>query len=1424
MLSELFPNLVIDKGFENANVIDIAINKNKSAINLNLELNSVVNRKKIKKFEKNILKSTDLSRIQISPRYKSVTPAYIETVKEYFEEVRPSIRGFLSKSEWEIDDKIIKIHTSGDILSFFSNFAIEVSNLVRTETKENYDVEIIRDGTEIVDNRSEILENSIKNAEKAESMQENKPKPVKPVQNKENYRQRKPAITLQNGEEIILGKLNIQNVTKIIDLIEDADNFLIKGDIFFVETREIPNRDLFVMNFDVTDYSSSIRVSRVMNKALFEEISPQIKEGMHIKVQGIMQYSTYDKEYLFKPSAIVKSLAKERMDFATEKRVELHLHTNMSAMDAVTDIKDYVKTAKKWGHKAIAVTDHGVVQAFPDAMNAGKANDIKIIYGVEGYIYDDITPVSAVKNQIDWNFSQEIVIFDLETTGLRSETEEIIEISAIIIKNGTKISEYHTYVNPLRPISLKITEITGITDDIVSNQPTLDKIFNDFLEYIGDRPLVAHNADFDMKFVKNACKRFGIDRKFCSIDTVEIARILLDNISRHRLDTVAKALNLGDFKHHRADEDTRILALIFTKFMNILSEGYGINNILEINTKLQEIKEEKKLTKPYKTNHIIIYAKNYVGLKNLYQIVSKAHLDYFYRQPCIPKSILNKFREGLIIGSACERGELFSAILDCQDEEIIENIAKEMDFLEVQPLGNNKFLVDNGMLSSNADLMKINEKIIKLGEKFEKPVVATGDVHFKDPKDEVFRKILMATKGFTDVDNQGPFYLKTTEEMLDDFDYLPKEKAFEIVVKNTNLIANMCEVIKPVPSETFTPVIDGSAEELEKLSRDKVIELYGENPENLINERLEYELKSIIGNGFDVMYMIAQKLVSKSIEEGYLVGSRGSVGSSFVAFLSGITEVNSLPAHYRCPNCKNTEFFPNQGLCGCDMEDKNCPKCNTNYIKDGFDIPFATFLGFDGDKAPDIDLNFSGEYQERAHKHTEEIFGKDHVYRAGTIGTVAEKTAFGFVKKFYENKETGINKSEEKRLMKGCTGVRRSTGQHPGGLMIVPKANSIYEFCPIQHPANDQETDIITTHFDYHSIHDNLLKLDLLGHDDPTIIKHLYELTGINPQTIPLDDAQTMRIFTDISALGIEKDKILGKTGSVAVPEFGTKFVREMLNTTQPKTFDELVRISGLSHGTDVWLGNAHDLVIANVATLKEIICARDDIMNFLISKELDPKLSFTIMENVRKGKGLTDDWEDEMKAKNVPIWYIESCKKIKYMFPKAHAVAYVMMAFRIAWFKVHHPIAFYSAYFSIRAKSFDASVMTTGHSKILETIEHLKSLENLSKVEQDTYTTLEVCHEFYLRGLKFLPIDIYKSDVNKFLIEGDSLLPPFTSMPGLGESVAMAIIEEREKGKFISVEDMQNRCGRLSQTVIDKLAEAGALGNIPKTTQITLF
>lgn len=1427
-IKDLITNSKLSKAVGNCTIEKAVVNKDKTRLNLLiLSEKDTLKRKEITWIESEIMSSMNLKRVTISIKYQTIDEDYLASVNEYFMERRQSLRGYLQGSEWTISGNVIEIKMNYDIELFHRDIAQEITNLIKQETDKYFTIRF-KISKNISNTKKEEVREFVRNTTThyAEKSQNHTPveSTNKPINANIQYKKKKNMLIIQDGESVIMGTPFDAEITKINDLIEDGGYFLIQGEVFFVDTREIPNSDLFAVTFDIADEKSSVRINRLFKTADKETVCKEVKVGTYLKIQGSFQYNKFEREAVFKPTAIIKSVKKIRKDLEKNKRVELHLHSVMSTMDATSDVSEYVERAKNWGHKAIAITDHGVVQAFPSAMNAGKKHGIKIIYGVEAYYHDDTKKIESVVNPLDYDIDDEFVIFDLETTGLRSKTEEIIEICATIVKNGNRIDDFHTYVNPGKPISELITGLTSITNEMVSNQPTIEKIIHKFVDFIGDRPLVAHNAEFDMSFLNTACKKYGISKTFTSIDTVTMSRYILHETKRHRLNTIAKRLNLGNFEHHQASEDTRILALIYTKFISILKDDYGLTNLNQLNDILERMKVEKSLYAPFTTSHLIIMAKNYEGLKNLYEIISKSHLETFYGKPVVTKSSLDSNRSGLILGSACEGGELYQAIYKSKSDEEIEKIVNEMDFLEIQPLGNNEFMVDKEMVSSKAELMKINEEIVKLGEKYEKIVVATGDVHFKEPEDEVYRRILMNSKGFSDADKQAPLYFKTTDEMLSDFDYLGKEKAFEVVVTNTNKVADLCEDINPIPDGIYPPTIDGSADELKRLVNEKLFELYGENPEQLIIDRLNYELNAIITNGFDIMYIIAQKLVHKSVENGYLVGSRGSVGSSFVAYLSGITEVNSLPAHYRCPNCKFTEFHINQGLCGCDMADKICPECNTKFIKDGFDIQFATFLGFDGDKAPDIDLNFSGEYQDKAHKHTEELFGSDHVFRAGTISTVAEKTAVGYVKKYHEEREIDISSRDINRLSSGCVGVKRTTGQHPGGLMVVPRDKSIYDFCPLQRPADAVNSSVITTHFDYHSIHDNLLKLDLLGHDDPTIVKILKDTTGIDCRDIPLDDEETMRIFTSIEPLGIEPDEILGTTGTVAVPEFGTKFVREMLLATTPKTFDELVRISGLSHGTDVWLGNAQDLVRDGVASLKDIICARDDIMNYLISMKLEPKLSFTIMESVRKGKGLTPEWEAEMIAKEVPNWYIESCKKIKYMFPKAHAVAYVVMSFRIAYYKVHYPLQFYAAYFTIRAKGFDALVMTVGHSKILEKMKELNRQEKISQVEKDMLTTLEVCHEFYMRGFNFLPIDIYESEVNDFKVVDNSLLPPFTSMPGLGESAAESIVAERENGKFLSAEELQVRCSKVTKTAIENLDKANALENVPKTTQISLF
>ncbi|MGE4548942.1 MAG: PolC-type DNA polymerase III, partial [Intestinibacillus sp.] len=1159
------------------------------------------------------------------------------------------------------------------------------------------------------------------------------------------------------------------------------------------------------------------------------ELVGAVKTGMHLIVQGKVTYDQWEKETILEPSAIVKSKKVIRQDKSAQKRVELHLHTNMSAMDGITPAKKLIERAKYWGHTAMAITDHGVAQAFPDAMHAvewGKIENFKVIYGLEAYYVNDAAAVSVVRGKWDGPLAGEFVCFDIETTGLRPDAEEITEIAATVVRNGQTAEEFQTYVNPHKPIPANITELTGITDEMVADAPELSNALDAFLRFVGGRPLVAHNAGFDMSFIHAACKRLGRGQAFTSIDTLEMARILLPDLGRYKLNVLAKTLAVGPFEHHRASEDAAVLGRIFIKLLEMLREA-GAESASDINAVLAGKKAKSGNLKNLPRYHFILLVKNQTGLKNLYRLISKSYLDYFYKRPIIPRSELLRYREGLIFGSACEAGELFRAMVDGAEWDELRKIAEFYDYLEIQPVGNNRFMIEKGQARDEEALRDFNRKILKLADELGKPCCATGDVHFLEPEDEAFRRILMAGQGFPDADNQAPLYLKTTDEMLDEFSYLGADRAFEVVVTNTNRIADLCDEVRPVPRENYPPKIEGSAEDLENMCREKARRIYGDPLPELVQKRLDRELGSIIGNGYDVMYIIAQKLVCKSIEDGYLVGSRGSVGSSLAAFMSDITEVNSLAPHYLCPACKYVEWHEDMS-CGVDLPDKECPHCGQRLSKEGFSIPFETFLGFEGDKVPDIDLNFSGEYQPKIHKYTGELFGHDHVFRAGTLGTVAEKTAYGYVKKYMEERGIECSHAEENRLTAGCTGIKRTTGQHPGGIVVVPKEVEIYDFCPIQHPADDPNSDIITTHFEYHSIDANLLKLDELGHDDPTMIKHLEELTGVNAREIPLDDPETMSLFTSCEALHYVDgtDKILGEMGCIAVPEFGTKFVRGMLRDTQPHTFADLVSISGLSHGTDVWLGNAQELVRQGIP-LSGCICCRDDIMNYLILKGVQPKLAFTVMESVRKGKGLKPEWEEAMRTQEVPEWYIDSCKKIKYMFPKAHAVAYVMMAFRIAWFKVHRPLAFYAAYFSIRAKGFDASCMIRGDAICVAKIQELAEKERdktITAAEKETATTLEVCHEFYKRGFTFEPMDIYKSDAKNFLVTENGLIPPFTAMPGVGEQAALDIVRERGKGPFLSAEEMTIRCAKVGKSVVETLEQIGALGTMPKSTQVSLF
>ncbi|KUJ91506.1 MAG: DNA polymerase III PolC [Thermoanaerobacter thermocopriae] len=1221
----------------------------------------------------------------------------------------------------------------------------------------------------------------------------------------------------KEDSQVLLGKEIKAEAISIKDITAETEEAVIEGEIFSLEFKELKSKIL--MTFDITDYTSSILVKAFLTEEKYNSLKENIQGGSFVKLRGKVFYDKYEGDLVISLKDLQLISPKERKDLSEEKRVELHLHTQMSSMDAVASATEVIKRAAKWGHKAIAITDHAVVQAFPEAMEASSKYGVKVIYGVEGYLVDDGVPI--VTGDTEATLEDEFTVFDIETTGLSNINDEIIEIGAVKIKEGKIIDTFETFVNPKIPISSFITKLTGIDESMVKDAPSIEEILPKFLEFASNSVLVAHNANFDVSFIKSKAKKFNLNVNNAVLDTLELSRHLYKDLKNYKLDTLADHLQVKLEHHHRAVDDAMATAEIFIKTIDRLKE-LGVEKVKDINAILKESEVDIRKLPVY---HVTILVKDQKGLRNLYEIISKSNLEYFHRTPRIPKSLLISRREGLIIGSACEQGEVFRAIVSNLEEKKLENIISFYDYLEVQPVGNNEFLIGKGEVKSVEELREINRKIYLLGKKYNKLVVATGDVHFLDPWDDIYRKILMAGKGYKDADRQPPLYFKTTDEMLKEFEYLGEEVAKEIVIDNPNKIADLVEEVKPIPDGTFPPVIEGAEEELRRLTLDKAHEIYGDPLPEIVQNRLDRELNSIINNGYAVMYIIAQKLVSKSLKDGYLVGSRGSVGSSLVATMSGITEVNPLPPHYVCPNCKYSEFITDGSYGGgVDMPDKTCPHCGTLMKKDGFDIPFEVFLGFEGDKEPDIDLNFSGEYQPIAHKYTEELFGKGHVFRAGTIGTLADKTAYGFVKKYFEERNLVVHKSEIKRLTMGCTGVKRTTGQHPGGIMVVPKDKSIYDFTPIQHPADAEDTDVITTHFDYHSISGRLLKLDILGHDDPTVIRMLEDLTGINAREIPLDDKKTMSLFTSVESLGIDPEELNTPVGTLGLPEFGTKFVRQMLIDTRPTTFAELVRISGLSHGTDVWLNNAQDIIREGIATLKEVISTRDDIMLYLISKGMDKKLSFKIMENVRKGKGVTQEEIEEMRKHGVPNWFIESCQKIKYMFPKAHAVAYVIMAFRIAYFKVHYPEAFYATYFTVRADDFNLDIVLKGKDSIKNAIKEIEAKgNNASPKEKSLLTVLEVALEMYLRGFKFINVDLYKSDAVKFLITEEGLLPPLNSLEGVGIQAAKTIAQERENGKFLSVEDFRNRT-KVSKTVIEILKQYGCLTDLPESNQLSLF
>ena len=1238
-----------------------------------------------------------------------------------------------------------------------------------------------------------------------------------------------PAAAGKGGSDLLYGKEIKGRVVPVGELNLKMGSAVVEGRVFGMECYETRRPGQWCMNFDMTDEHGSVSVRKYMDEKEARVLGGAVSDGMWLRVQGKLALSFDGKDVQLQPVSIMRIQHQGRKDTAPEKRVELHLHTQMSTMDAITDVGKVVAQAASWGHPAIAITDHGTVQAFPKARDAGKKGKIKILYGVEGYFVNNLDDRIAVHGEQDQDFADEIVCFDIETTGLKVRREAITEIGAVVLKNGEITERFQTFVNPNRRLTPEIIGLTGITDAMLADAPQLKDALTAFLQFVNGRPLAAHNAEFDISFIREGCRKVGLEFDPTYVDSLILAQNLLPELHKYKLDIVAEHLDLPAFNHHRASDDAAMVGYMLIPFFEKMRREMGIHRLQQINGEMLKLRPEGGKSNRH-PKHIIILAKNKLGLKHLYQLISASNLKYFKRVPIIPKTELAAHREGLIIGSACEAGELFRAVADgSKDWAELKRIASFYDYLEIQPICNNMFMLRKGDVQSEEELRDFNRTIVRLGQELGKPVCATGDVHFQEPEDEVYRHILLASKKFPDADAPLPIYFKTTDEMLKEFAYLGTETAHKVVIDDPRHIADCIEDIELLPpGQLFPPRLENSEQELHDMVWDKCHELYGEEPPQLIVDRLDVELKSILGK-YDVVYMSAQKLVQRSLENGYLVGSRGSVGSSLVAYMSGITEVNSLPPHYRCPKCKNTEFITDGSYgCGADMPDKICPVCGEKYVKDGFDIPFETFLGYGGGKVPDIDLNFSGEYQARAHQHAIEMFGKTQVFRAGTIGTLAEKTAFGMVKKYLEERGQTASNAEMNRLTQGCVGVRRTTGQHPGGLVVVPDDMDVEDFTAVQHPADDAESDTITTHFEYHCMEDNLLKLDMLGHDDPTMIRMLEDLTGVNARAIPLDDPDTMSIFTSSRVLGFENDEILGPTGAVAIPEFNTRFTRGMLMDTQPRDFNTLVRLSGFSHGTDVWLGNARELIVSGTASVLETVGCRDDIMLYLISMGLDPKMSFKIMEAVRKGKvkkgGFQEGWEEAMRDHQVPDWYIESLAKIGYLFPKAHAVAYVMMAFRIAWFKVHRPLAFYATFFSIRAKAFDAEYCCAGLDAVKQKIKEIENNKDATDVEQNLMVTLEVCYEFYLRGFHFDTIDIYKSDATRFVVTENGLLPPFVTVHGLGESAALDTVEKRKDKTFISVEEFANTCSKLSKTHIEQLKSLGAFAGMADTSQVSLF
>ncbi|MCI6456735.1 MAG: PolC-type DNA polymerase III [Clostridium sp.] len=1346
---------------------------------------------------------------------KDIIKAYWHNIIYILKNICPAIEGWKKQIEYMCLDNMLKIKIPKDI--FYeklkkNNIEEVIRNILLEELGIDYEVKVEKAIGEKIDKKKLI--------EKTDKEIEDLIKELDFDVKEEHDEEEGYVIKDEYDEHMIYGEDVNSLVHPIKDLNQNSKTVAIVGEIFHIENKELRNGKILSI-MSITDNTSSINCKLFLNDLNKDKILNAVKEGSYVKIKGDVLFDTYQRELTMTISGIRAEVKPQREDTCKKgKRVELHAHTQMSSMDALCSTKKLVKQAAAWGHKAIAITDHGVVQAFPEAMDAGKSNNIKILYGVEGYLVEDNAPV--IKNANDESLSQTFVVFDLETTGFSNKNDKITEIGAVKIENFKVVDRFSQLINPQKDISYKVQELTGITNDLIKDKPTIEEVLPKFIEFIGDSVMVAHNADFDMGFMQQKCREQNIEFKNTSVDTLTLARTLLPHMKRFRLNLIAKELGVPLLNHHRAVDDAEATAHIFIKFLEMIQKRGG-EKLSDINTILGNI-DYTKLT----TNHITLIAKNQAGIKNLYKIVSDAHINHYHRAPRILKSVLEQYKEGIIVGSACEAGEVFQAVKQNKSEEELERIISLYDYIEVMPIDNNRFMIDKGEVEDEEELRELNKRLIEVAKKFGKIPVATGDVHFIDKHEAVFRKVLKYSQGFKVDEEETYLHFRTTDEMLEEFKYLGEDLAYEVVVENTNKVADMVEKVLPIPNETFPPKIEGSDKELRDMCNAKAERIYGSPLPDVVRKRLDRELNSIINNGYAVMYIIAQKLVTKSLADGYLVGSRGSVGSSLAATMSDITEVNPLPAHYVCenPDCKYSYFYEiGEWGSGADLPDKDCPKCGRPLKKDGHDIPFEVFLGFEGDKEPDIDLNFSGSYQPVIHKYTEVLFGEGHTYKAGTIGTVAEKTAFGYAKKFVEENDLNSTSAEVLRLANGCTGVKRTTGQHPGGIMVIPDYKDVYDITPIQYPANDPRCGVITTHFDYHSISGRILKLDILGHDVPTIIRMIEDITGKIATEIPLDDKETMSLFTSTEALGVTPEEINCPIGCLAIPEFGTKFVRQMLLDTKPKTFAELVRISGLSHGTDVWLNNAQDLVVEGTVEFKEVISTRDDIMNYLIFKGLPPKMAFTIMESVRKGKGLKPEFIEEMKKNDVPDWYIGSCQKIKYMFPKAHAVAYVMMSFRLAYYKVHYPEAFYATYFTMKAEDFDADLIVKGLDAIKNKMDEITSMGNdATAKEKNMLTVLEVAYEMYARGIKILPVDIYESDAKEFKVVGEKqILPPMIALQGVGENAAIHIQQERENGEFISKEDLQKRT-KISKTVIETLTIHGSLDNMSEKNQLSLF